>query len=86
MAKKIETSIAMINPATFKSEPVLDNVAFSIVKTGEKLYSVFAIDFNTDGSSGNVRIVAPDIDLFEAQHQFKMAVTDAGLFNILDKK
>lgn len=65
--------------------PVLDNVAFSIVQTSEKLYAVYSVEFNTKGEAGKVNLVIDNLDLFEAQYQFKLAVTDAGLFNILDK-
>lgn len=81
MAKKIEVNIAMINPATFKPEPVLESIAFSIVKTGDKLYSVISVKFNLDtGESGNVEVLHKDLDLYEAQHQFKVETVNAELF------
>ena len=86
MAKKIEVKNKLEDVEMMpRGNPILDQVAFSIVKTGEKLYSVYRVDFNTEGCAGNVKVVAPNLDLFEAQYQFKVAVTDAGLFNILDK-
>ena len=81
MAKKIETNIAMINPATFKHEPVLESIALSIVKTGDKIYAVVSVKFNLETKeAGEVTILHKDLDLYEAQYQFKMEIVNAGIF------
>ena len=82
MAKKIEQKIeaivAAINPETIE---VYDNVALSIVQTGEKVYSVVSVEFNlATGKSGKVTVLHKDLDVYEAQHQFKIETVNNGLF------
>lgn len=73
--------MAKNNPAIFKPEPVLESIAFSIVKTGERLYSVVSVKFNLNTKeSGNVEVLHKDLDLYEAQHQFKVETVNAELF------
>lgn len=67
--------------------PELNNLAFSIIYNGKKKYSVVAIKFDaaTNTTSG-VETIASNLDLYEAQHEFKKATVNAGLFEIgLDK-
>lgn len=69
-------------------EEVLDSAAFSIVYNGNKKYSVVKIPFasRSTNSAGPVEVVASNLDIYEAQHEFKKATVDAGLFEIrLDK-
>jgi len=92
MAKKIEPRV--ITTDTENSLPggltinEPQNVAFSIVYDGNKRYSVVAIKFaaGATNSAGPVEVIASNLDLYEAQHEFKKATVNAGLFEIgLDK-
>ena len=86
MAKKIvdDSKTVVLDVIETTNQP-LDKIAFSIVRTSEKLYAVYSVEFNTNGNVGSPKVVVGDLDLFECQYQFKLAVTDAGLFNELDK-
>lgn len=81
MAKKIEKPEVKEVETTGTENVEMNNVAFSIVKTGEKKHSVIKVSFNLDEKvAGNVEILVKDVDIFEAQHEFRMAVIRAGLF------
>lgn len=85
MAKKIEQK----EPTKEVVEtPELTNSAFSIVYTGNKTYAVVEIKFaaGSTNSAGPVKVVASNLDIYEAHHEFKKATIDAGLFEVgLDK-
>lgn len=61
--------------------------AFSIVYTGKKKYSVVEIKFVPETTYTTPPIViASNLDIYEAHHEFKKATIDAGLFEVgLDK-
>lgn len=60
----------------------LNSTALSIVATGNKKYSVVSVKFDLDtGLSGKVEVLHKGLDMFEAQHQFKVETVKAGIFN-----
>ena len=82
MAKKIVQQIQENTSVEVSETPELTNVAFSIIKTGDKKFSVVKVGLNLDAKvAGNVEIVAKDLDIYEAQHEFKIATVKAGFFN-----
>lgn len=82
MAKKVVTKRELEDDQIVGDEfqPLTDS-ALSIIKTGEKLYSVVKIGFNPEtGYTGEVEIVCKDLDIYEAQYQFKMLTVELGIF------
>jgi hypothetical protein len=78
MAKKIEANIAVINVETIK---VLPSTALSIVSVGDRIYSVVSVKFNLDTKeAGEIEVLHSDLDIYEAQYQFKMETVKLGLF------
>jgi hypothetical protein len=95
MAKKIETKPIGVQ-STFNNEVglpgglniiELPHVAFSVIYNGKKKYSVVKIKFDAlTNNVGVATIIANNLDLYEAQYEFKKATIDAGLFEVgLDK-
>jgi len=81
MAKKL-TEFVQREPAGLFEAIELNNVAISIVSTGDKKYSVVKIKFDLNtGTVGNVEVVHKDLDLYESQHQFKILSVNEGIFN-----
>lgn len=86
MAKKIEPKIITTDTEAGLNYKALElnNSAFSIVYDGNKRYSVVEIKFaaGSTNSAGPVKVIASNLDIYEAQHEFKKATVDAGLFEI----
>jgi hypothetical protein len=91
MAKKIEPKVPVTQPTASLQGGLniieLPNEAFSIIYNGNKRYSVVKIKFDAlSNIVGEATIVAHDLDIYDAQHEFKKATIDAGLFDqVLDK-
>ncbi len=90
MAKKIEQKEDAYKTVVHNIvQPIeLNNSAFSIVYNGNKKYSVVEIKFDvgSTNSVGPVKVIVGNLDIYEAQYEFKKATIDAGLFEIgLDK-
>lgn len=86
MAKKvtkvIDERFDLPNVTDFEPRPELNSTALSIVATGNKKYSVVSVNFDLDtGLSGKVEVLHKGLDMFEAQHQFKVETVKAGIFN-----
>ena len=82
MAKKIvefiqrEPGLSNIEP-----RPEMTSTALSIVSTRDRIYSVVSVKFNLDTKeSGEVEVLHSDLDIYEAQYQFKMETVKLGLF------
>ena len=59
----------------------LNNTAISIVSTGHLKYAVVKIKFDAKtGITGSVEVVKADVDMYEAQHQFKVLTVEEGIF------
>ena len=59
----------------------LNNTAISIVSTGHLKYAVVKIKFDAKtGITGSVEVVKADVDMYEAQHQFKILTVNEGIF------
>ena len=83
MAKKIvkEDTATTENEVLESIGVELNNTAISIIPTGLKKYSVVKIKFDAKtGITGSVEIVKEDIDIYEAQHEFKVLSVKEGLF------
>lgn len=84
MAKKIEEKTEQFK-REYVAQPVkMNNSAFSIVYNGEKKYSVVEVKFaaGSTNSAGPVKVIASNLDIYEAHHEFKKATIDAGLFEV----
>ena len=84
MAKKIESKTSTENSlpsgVTFTELP---HVAFSVIYNGNKKYSVVKIKFDAlTNNVGVATIIVSNLDLYEAQYEFKKATIDAGLFEV----
>jgi len=84
LAKKIEPRVptqqteSLQGGLTFTELP---HVAFSVIYNGKKKYSVVKIKFDAlTNTVGVATIIANNLDLYEAQYEFKKATIDAGLF------
>ena len=74
MAKKIEKKEEA-------EEVTFNDSAVSIVKTGEKKYSVVIVKFNLETNEvGEIITKHSGLDLFDAQYYFKLVSVDLGLF------
>jgi hypothetical protein len=85
MAKKIA---AVKNEEVIEELTALNHSAFSIIYNGNKKYSVVQINFDfTSKYTASPKVIASNLDIYEAHHEFKKATIDAGLFEIgIDKQ
>lgn len=78
MAKKIVNDVI---DERFDTVPNLPSVAVSIIETSDRLYSVISVGFNLEsGQAGDIKVLHKDLDIYEAQYQFKMETINAGMF------
>jgi hypothetical protein len=80
-AKNIVVTEGMVMTTIEYIQPVLENTAVSIVKNEDRTYSVVYVKFNpTTLQSGSVTVLKEGLDMYEAQHQFKIATVEFGIF------
>lgn len=82
MAKKIVEKEPEFDLAITEDRPPLENTAFSVIKTGKKLYAVVSIKFNPETKeTGEYTVLTGDVDFYEAQHQFRTLVIKSGILS-----
>ena len=80
MAKKLE--IKEVTTVVEIEKKPLENTAFSVIKTGKKLYALVSVKFNPETKeAGEVTIISSDLDFYEAQHQFRTTVIKSGILS-----
>jgi hypothetical protein len=72
--KTVEETVEKVTNKTFA------NNALSIVYNGGKKYSVVIVPFEGN-VVGSPKVIESGLDLYEAQHVFKVQTVKAGLFN-----
>lgn len=71
---EVEATVEKVTNKTFA------NSALSIVYNGNKRYSVVSVPF--EGTvAGTPKVIEDNLDLYEAQHVFKVQTVKAGLFD-----